>query len=66
MNKKLYRDEFHQKIGGVCAGLAEYFEADVTLIRVLFVFFGCMSVGVLVYFVLWIVLPKKMISVYQL
>jgi phage shock protein C len=37
MEKKLYRDEYHKKIAGVCAGLADYFNVDVTLIRVLFV-----------------------------
>ena len=59
MDKKLYRDEFHQKIGGVCAGLAEYFETDVTLIRIIFVIAAFVSVGLIAYFVLWIVLPKK-------
>ena len=59
MSKRLYRDEFHQKIGGVCAGLAEYFETDVTIIRVLFVILLFVSVGFIAYIVLWIVLPKK-------
>jgi phage shock protein C len=59
MEKKLYRDEFHQKIGGVCAGLAEYLDADVTLIRILFVIFAFVSVGFIAYIILWIVLPKK-------
>jgi len=59
MEKKLYRDEFHQKIGGVCAGLAEYLNADVTLIRILFVVFAFVSVGFVAYIILWIVVPKK-------
>lgn len=33
--KKLYRDKVNGKISGVCAGLAEYFEIDVTLIRLI-------------------------------
>jgi len=60
MEKKLYRDEYHKKIAGVCAGLAEYFSVDVAIIRVLFVlaliFHGG---GLLIYIVFWIVLPKK-------
>jgi phage shock protein C len=60
MNKKLYRDEYHKVLGGVCSGLAEYFEMDVTIVRLLFAFtFIVMGVGIIPYIVLWIVLPKK-------
>jgi phage shock protein C len=60
MEKKLYRDEFHKKLGGVCAGLAEYFTVDVAIVRILFVL-ACIlhGGGLLVYIVLWIALPKK-------
>lgn len=60
MEKKLYRDEQHKTIGGVCAGLAEYFNVDVSVVRVVFVL--CLllkGIGFLPYIVLWIVLPKK-------
>lgn len=60
MENKLYRDEYHKKIAGVCAGLAEYFKVDVAIVRVIFVlaliFHGG---GLLVYVVFWIALPKK-------
>jgi len=60
MNKKLYRDEYHKVIGGVCAGLAEYFDMDPTIVRLLFAFaFFVGGVGFIPYIVLWIVLPKK-------
>jgi phage shock protein C len=60
MNKKLYRNEYHKVIGGVCSGLAEYFEMDVTVVRLLFAFtFFIMGVGFIPYIILWIVLPKK-------
>ncbi len=60
MNKKLYRDEYHKVIGGVCAGLAEYFDTDVTVVRLLFAFTAFfMGVGFIPYIILWIVLPKK-------
>jgi len=60
MEKKLYRDEYHKKIAGVCAGLAEYFNVDVAVVRVIFVlaliFHGG---GLLIYVIFWIVLPKR-------
>lgn len=60
MNKKLYRDEYHKVLGGVCSGLADYFEMDVTVVRLLFAFTVIiMGVGLIPYIVLWIVLPKK-------
>jgi phage shock protein PspC (stress-responsive transcriptional regulator) len=49
------------QIGGVCAGLANYFDADVTLIRLAWVILsivpGLLLGGVLVYAVCWILLP---------
>lgn len=60
MNKKLYRNEYHKVLGGVCSGLAEYFEMDITVVRLLFAFtFFIMGVGFIPYIILWIVLPKK-------
>jgi phage shock protein C len=60
MEKKLYRDEYRKKIAGVCAGLADYFNVDVAIVRMVFVlaliFHGG---GGLVYIIFWIVLPKK-------
>jgi phage shock protein PspC (stress-responsive transcriptional regulator) len=58
--KKLYRDDYNKMIGGVCKGLADYFDIDVSIVRALFlltlIFKGG---GVIVYIVLMIVLPKK-------
>jgi phage shock protein C len=45
-------------IGGVCGGLAEYFDVDPTLIRVVAVVAGIMGWGVIAYIVLWIAAPK--------
>jgi phage shock protein C len=47
-------------IAGVCAGIAEYFGWEVTLFRVVFVIVSILSVafpGILVYIVLWVVMP---------
>lgn len=43
--KQLYRDPKNGKIAGVCAGLAEYFNAEVWLIRVIFVSLFLFSAG---------------------
>ena len=60
MEKKLYRDERRKVIGGVCAGLADYFDIDIAIVRALFLLtFIFMGTGLMVYIVLWIVLPRK-------
>jgi len=49
-------------IAGVCAGLAHHFGLDVTLVRALYVLVSILSVafpGILVYLVLWIVIPEE-------
>lgn len=56
--KKLMRSSSDKKIAGVCAGLADYFDLDPTLVRLVWVllfFFG--GTGGLAYLILWIVLP---------
>jgi phage shock protein PspC (stress-responsive transcriptional regulator) len=56
--KTLYRIPKDGKIAGVCAGLADYFDMDVTLMRVLFVvgaFLG--SAGFWIYLILILVMP---------
>jgi len=60
MAKKLYRSTTDKMLGGVAGGLADYFDIDSTLVRVLFiviVFLG--GGGIIAYIILWIVVPKK-------
>ena len=58
---KFYRDVDRRSIGGVCSGIAAYFNLDVTLVRVLFVaLFLCASCGFWIYVVLWIIAPKAL------
>lgn len=48
-------------IGGVCGGIAEYFDMDPTLVRLLYVIASVISVafpGILVYIIMWIVMPE--------
>jgi len=57
-SKKLYRDKEEKRLAGVCAGLAWYFDLDVTLVRVLMlVALICGSAGFWVYVILWIAIP---------
>lgn len=59
MNKRLTRSVKDKVIGGVAGGIAEYFEIDPVIVRVLFVvslFFH--GAGFIAYIVLWIALPE--------
>jgi phage shock protein C len=57
--KKLVRSTNDRKIAGVCAGLADYFDLDPTIIRVLWVLaFFCAGSGLLAYIILWIAVPE--------
>jgi len=60
--KRLVRPKAERKIAGVCAGLAEYFDLDVTLVRVLWLvvtFFSGIIPGIVGYVVAWIVMPEE-------
>lgn len=58
MEKKLQRDTQHGVIGGVCAGLANYFGTDASLIRLLLAFMILFAgTGIGLYLILWIVMP---------
>jgi phage shock protein C len=57
-HKRLMRSSTDKKIGGVCAGLADYFDMDPTIIRVIWLLLLiCAGTGFLAYVILWIVLP---------
>ena len=60
MEKKLYLSKKDKKIGGVCGGVAEYFNIDSTLVRLLFVLFVlALGSGLLAYIIAWIVVPER-------
>jgi phage shock protein PspC (stress-responsive transcriptional regulator) len=51
----------NKMIAGVCAGIAEYFGWDVTLVRVLYVIVSIVSAafpGIFVYIILWALMPR--------
>lgn len=58
----LYRSRHKKIIAGVCGGLAEWLGWDVTVVRILFVLVSLLSAafpGILVYVLLWALMPQK-------
>ncbi len=57
--KRMYRDPDNRIIGGVCSGLAAYWRIDPTIVRLIFIILAIFGMaGVLIYLILWIVLPE--------
>jgi phage shock protein PspC (stress-responsive transcriptional regulator) len=63
MPKRLYRVPSQGRIAGVCAGIAEYLDADVTLIRLLWIVLsvvpGGIIGGVIAYLAAWLIMPTE-------
>ena len=65
MAKKLYRSRIDRKIAGVCGGIAEYFDIDPVIIRVLWlVAVCCAGGGILAYIIALLVIPQAPIGGY--
>lgn len=59
MAKKFYLSKTDRKIGGVCGGLASYFDVDVTIIRIVWaVLILCYGTGILAYLLFWAIVPR--------
>ena len=60
MQKRFYLSTTDKKIGGVCGGIAEYFNIDSLLVRIVFVIlvFG-IGTGLWAYLLLWLLASKK-------
>ena len=58
-NKRLFRDENDKVLGGVCSGLANYFNIDVVIARIIFVVLLFSGVGFLTYIIMWIAVPSS-------
>jgi len=62
MSSSITRDSHHAIVGGVCAGLARHFGWSVTGTRVAYVLVSILSAafpGILVYIILWLLLPES-------
>jgi len=57
--QRLVRPRAGRKVAGVCLGFAEYFDLDVTLIRVAWILCLLGGFGVLAYVVAWVVMPEE-------
>jgi len=56
---RMYRDPDHRIIGGVCAGMGAYWDIDPVILRIIFAaFILAGGIGVIVYLILYIVLPE--------
>ena len=64
--KRLYRNSSAGRIAGVCAGIAEYFDADVTLVRLVWVVLsivpGGFVGGIVAYIVAWAIMPDSSLA----
>lgn len=59
MKKKLCRSATDKKLGGVCAGIAEYLDIDPTVIRLVWVIFTLLGgAGILAYVIALLVMPN--------
>lgn len=60
MAKRLYKSATDKKLDGVCAGIAEYFDIDPTVVRLLWVLATLfVGAGVLAYIIAAVVMPRK-------
>ncbi|MFW5705154.1 MAG: PspC domain-containing protein [Nanoarchaeota archaeon] len=60
--KRLTRDSNNQILGGVASGMANYFNLDPVLMRVIFILvliFTGFFPGIIAYFIMWIIMPEK-------
>lgn len=60
--KRLYRSEKNRMIAGICGGIGEYFDVDPTLVRIIYVIVSVFSIafpGILVYLILWAIIPHS-------
>ena len=60
VHKRLYRDENNKVLGGVCGGLANYFNTDPVIIRIIFAVIGlAFGTGILAYIIMWVAVPSS-------
>ena len=63
-HRKLYRDVENGKISGVCSGLSDYLDLDVTLIRVIWlILLLCFGTGLIAYIIMALVVDPKSVVI---
>ena len=62
--RRLFRDENHKIVGGVCSGIANYFDIDIVIVRIIFlVLLFTFGIGFIPYIILWIAVPSSATTV---
>ncbi|MFH1853177.1 MAG: PspC domain-containing protein [Candidatus Neomarinimicrobiota bacterium] len=56
--KRLYRNTENAKIAGVCAGIADYFDIDPIIVRLIFIISIFWGGGIIAYLVAWFIVPN--------
>jgi phage shock protein PspC (stress-responsive transcriptional regulator) len=65
--KRLYRDPDNRILGGVCGGLGAYFNIDPLVFRIIFLIIALgMGSGIIIYLILWIVIPEALTTAQKL
>ena len=60
MNKRLYKSNDNRMIDGVCGGIAEYFDIDPIIVRIIwFVAAFFYGIGLIPYLAFWIIVPRE-------
>lgn len=57
--KRLTRKSSDKMLAGVCSGIAEYFEIDVSVVRLAWILFSCFGAGIVAYIIAAIVIPAE-------
>ena len=59
--KRLYRSTQNKVLAGICGGIADYFNVDPVLVRIIFVVLLIASFGTaaIAYLIAWVIIPKK-------
>jgi len=58
--KRLYRSTQNKILGGVCGGIAEYFNIDPVIVRLIWVLLSlAFGAGIIAYIIAWLIIPKK-------
>ncbi len=55
--KRLYRNTKDAKIAGVCSGIANYFDIDPVIVRLVFILSIFWGAGIIAYIIAWIIVP---------
>ncbi len=59
-SKRLYRSRQHKVIAGICGGVADYFNIDVTIVRLGLLFFSLLpGPSVIFYLIAWFIIPLE-------